>query len=47
LLWILLALVLLLVSLYLILDVEKLELTDSARENAAGDFVELSGGLVH
>jgi len=44
---ILLALVLLLVSLYLILDVEKLELTDAARENAAGDFVELSGGLVH
>ena len=44
---ILLALVLLLVSLYLILNVEKLELTDAARENAAGDFVELSGGLVH
>jgi len=44
---ILLALGLLLVSLYLILDVEKLELTDAARENAAGDFVELSAGLVH
>ncbi|NOQ38678.1 MAG: alpha/beta fold hydrolase [Anaerolineales bacterium] len=46
-LWILLAFVLLFVSLYLILNVEKLELTDAARENAAGDFIELSGGLVH
>ena len=44
---ILLALVLLLASLYLILNVEKLDLTDAARENAAGDFVELSAGLVH
>ena len=46
-LWILLALVLLFVSLYLILNVEKLELTDAAREDAAGEFVELSAGLVH
>ena len=44
---ILLALVLLFAILYLILDVEKLELTDEARENAAGNFIELSGGLVH
>lgn len=44
---ILLALVLLFVSLYLILNVEKLELTDAARENAVGDFVELSEGMVH
>jgi len=44
---ILLALVLLFVSLYFVLNVEKLELTDAARENAAGDFVELSEGMVH
>jgi pimeloyl-ACP methyl ester carboxylesterase len=44
---ILLALVLLFTGLYLILNVEKLELTDAARENVAGDFVELSEGMVH
>ena len=46
-LWILLGSVLLFASLYLILDVEKLELNDTARENAAGEFVELSEGMVH
>ncbi len=46
-LWILLALVLLLAGLYLILDVEKLDLTNTERDNAAGDFIELSDGMVH
>ena len=44
---ILLALVLLFAGLYLILNVEKLDLTNTERDNAAGDFVELSAGMVH
>ena len=44
---ILLGLVLLFSCIYLILNVEKLDLTDAARDDAVGDFVELSEGMVH
>ncbi len=44
---ILLGLVLLFACMFLILNVEKLDLTDAVRDDAAGDFVELSEGLVH
>jgi len=44
---ILLALVLLFAGLYLFLNIEKLDLTNTERDKAAGDFVELSAGMVH
>lgn len=44
---ILLGLVLLFACMYLILNVEELDLTNTARDDAAGDFVELSEGMVH
>jgi pimeloyl-ACP methyl ester carboxylesterase len=44
---ILLGLVLLFACIFLILNVEKLDLTNAVRDDAEGDFVELSAGLVH